>query len=276
MIDDHIDENPQEDGSCSEIGCNISKVEELRTSYRVKHNEYKSSAGDLYDESQREYYESRLVKVKKYILLGKQLKKQMKEKEAKLETHIENAEKNSQKRSSNFFINEISKLSKGLRTVFNFMHSEDLTDDQISKLKNELPDNLKQVENISKLIKDLLNRNKVCDKDMEDSITKITNDYDFLCASKDNFIKFINDEAAVRELSKKKLFNEGKLRINLPKFGGHESKLDIYSFQSEFIKLHESTTPKRLMLDMLKNNYLHIVFSNEREPSSEIQTSGSK
>lgn len=51
-------------------------------------------------------------------------------------------------------------------------------------------------------------------------------------------------------------FNESKLKIHLPKFSGYESKLDIYTFQSEFMKVYERTIPKRVLPDLLKNNLL--------------------
>ena len=33
-------------------------------------------------------------------------------------------------------------------------------------------------------------------------------------------------------------------------------KMDIYTFQSAFLKIHQRTTPKRMMADVLKNNFL--------------------
>ena len=32
--------------------------------------------------------------------------------------------------------------------------------------------------------------------------------------------------------------------------------MDIYTFQSAFLKIHQRTTPKRMMADVLKNNFL--------------------
>ena len=46
------------------------------------------------------------------------------------------------------------------------------------------------------------------------------------------------------------------MKINLPKFNGYDSKLDIYTFQTEFLKVYERTTPKRMLSDVLKNNLL--------------------
>ena len=58
--------------------------------------------------------------------------------------------------------------------------------------------------------------------------------------------------------------NLPKFKINLPKFSDYELKLDIYSFQSEFWKTYELTTPKRyeltkskrMMQNLLKKNML--------------------
>ena len=46
------------------------------------------------------------------------------------------------------------------------------------------------------------------------------------------------------------------LNINLSKFGGYDSEMDIYTFQYEFEKLHLRTTPKKMLSDLLKYNYL--------------------
>ena len=39
-------------------------------------------------------------------------------------------------------------------------------------------------------------------------------------------------------------------------FSDYESELDIYSFKSEFLKIHEWATPNRMMPDLVKNNLL--------------------
>ena len=73
---------------------------------------------------------------------------------------------------------------------------------------------------------------------------------------KDVYQQTIKDEVAKQEISKLELFNESKLKINLSKFSGYDSKLDVYTFQSEFIKIYKQTTPKKIMSDVLKNNHL--------------------
>ena len=44
--------------------------------------------------------------------------------------------------------------------------------------------------------------------------------------------------------------------IKLERFKGNKSKIDIYTFQSEFEKCHQKNVRKKLLPDYLKNNYL--------------------
>jgi len=49
---------------------------------------------------------------------------------------------------------------------------------------------------------------------------------------------------------------ESSLKIKLSKLKGYSSSTDIYSFQNDFEKLHLRTTPKYLLRDLLRNNFL--------------------
>ena len=119
-----------------------------------------------------------------------------------------------------------------------------------------MPVNLKKQNDISQLIKELLHIAGAGDTDMDNNISRITKNYDQLCSSKETYINFINNEEKIRVLAKKELFNEGRLKINLSKFSGYKSELDLYTFQSEFMKLNARSTPKGLLADELMNNFL--------------------
>ena len=90
----------------------------------------------------------------------------------------------------------------------------------------------------------------------EDEVDEIMANYSNIGELKEEYVKGIKNEVKNREITKQKLLNELKLRINLPKFSGYESKLDIYLFQSEFLKIYEQKTPTRMMSDLLKNSLL--------------------
>ena len=84
-----------------------------------------------------------------------------------------------------------------------------------------------------------------------------------LCDLKDETMKtvseFTNELQEVmksRDLSEKKLKRAFDLKIDLPKFKGYDSVLDIYTFRAEFEKLIEPVVQRKLWPDYLKRNYL--------------------
>ena len=90
---------------------------------------------------------------------------------------------------------------------------------------------------------------------LENGINDIMDMYRKINKFKESYSHCIDNEMRKREI-KQELFNEVKLRINLPRFSGYESKIDIYTFQSEFLEGYKRTTPTRMMPDILKNNLL--------------------
>ena len=58
------------------------------------------------------------------------------------------------------------------------------------------------------------------------------------------------------DIYKHNLFTASKLNIRLEKFSGSGDNFDYYTFKSNFNKLHERSTPKHLLPDLLNNNYL--------------------
>ena len=91
---------------------------------------------------------------------------------------------------------------------------------------------------------------------MENGINDIMDMYRKINQLKESYSHCIDNEMRKRKITKQELFNEAKRRINLPKFSGYETKVDIYTFQSEFLKGHKRTTPTRMMPDILENNLL--------------------
>ena len=63
-------------------------------------------------------------------------------------------------------------------------------------------------------------------------------------------------EISKRELEKQSKFNSLSLNIKLSKFRGYNSHVDIFTFQRDFEKLYLKSTPKSMLSDLLKNNFL--------------------
>ena len=112
---------------------------------------------------------------------------------------------------------------------------------------------LQQLDNLSQKMQNLL---KCANSVIKDQIEDIVGSYNPIKKLKDVYQQTIKDEVAKREISKLELFNESKLKINLSKFSGYNSKLNVYTFQGDFIKIYKRTTTKRTMSDVLKNDHL--------------------
>ena len=57
-------------------------------------------------------------------------------------------------------------------------------------------------------------------------------------------------------MEKQSKFNNLSLNIKLSKFRGYNSPVDIFTFQRDFEKLYLKSTPKSMLSDLLKNNFL--------------------
>ena len=70
------------------------------------------------------------------------------------------------------------------------------------------------------------------------------------------FAKSLDEEIENQEIDKTRRFNKAQLNIKLDRFGGYDSNTDFYTFKTSFEKLHLQSTPRKLLPDLLKNNYL--------------------
>ena len=248
-IADYIDENEFEDAtSISEIEGKISKKEQLRTSYRKKHKELKLMLGPKYGEVYKKDHDKKLSSVKEYIKKANHLKKEIIKHKSKADIRLEA----STIRSKVFLFEEVETTNKSLYGKFS-VNITDMNDDEISDRKIELPKQVQKLENLSKMVHDIL---ECSERAMENRINDIMDMYRKINKLKESYSHCINDEMRKREITKQQLFSESKLRINLPTFSGYESKVDIYTFQSEFRKVHKRTTPTRMIPDDLKTNLL--------------------
>ena len=129
-----------------------------------------------------------------------------------------------------------------------------LSDDDVSKRRTDLAQDSKDVNLLAASVKDLI------DYATDDASIKIVKDqkhkYEKLLSIRDLYETRLLAEVKSRELDEKKAFNKSKLNIKLPKFKGYESSQDIYTFKSNFEKIHLKETPRDMLPDILKNNFL--------------------
>ena len=102
----------------------------------------------------------------------------------------------------------------------------------------------------------MLSLTQAWDLEQEEAIRKLTADCQHLITQKNKYCTFIKEECGRRELSKEESFKTSNLNIILQKFRGYESSADICTFRSEFEKVYSRSTPRRILPDVLKNNFL--------------------
>ena len=75
-------------------------------------------------------------------------------------------------------------------------------------------------------------------------------------AKKESFAMAVRNEVSARDLSDEKIKNALGLKIQLPKFKGYDSVMDVYTFKTQFEKCVVPYVQKKLLPDTLKLNYL--------------------
>ena len=142
-------------------------------------------------------------------------------------------------------------LSSKCRTDVSDMADSALLDAQkdLVKLDSELTDVLDWVTELVKAVPP----NYHGADDVVRQVNESKNDLKF---EKSAYQDLVNAEINKRDLTEEKMKNASLLGITLPKFKGYHSKLDYYSFKSEFEKLIVPRVQAKLLPDYLKNNYL--------------------
>ena len=248
-IDDFIEENPLQLiwSSIEDIDDCVERVEKLRTTYRNLHKGLKDDLGDSYEEKFSKVYERRIADIKIYFKEAKSKRAELRVKEL----GKKDIEENTKSRSIEFLVEEIYRTVSELEREF----SENLTEidnDEVIKRKNSHSETQRKVESLAIKFKELL---KIPSSKIE-NIEEMKEEYRRLLEMKQTYTDNLHQELTVREIEKKASFNSAEINIKLPVFKGYNSELDIYTFQTTFEKLYSESTPKSLLADLLKNNFL--------------------
>ena len=251
-ITDHIDENPVQDlcDSIEDLDVSVNKMEELRSRYRGKHKELQFSIGDDYEPKIVKSYERMMTVMKTYIKDAKEAKRKIR----KGEDDSKKEEKEMKEESINFLITDVRRSITDLTSEFK-KDMNDVEDQELQRRKSDLAENMKRLENVSEKCKEIImfpskNEDVIC------GMKDVRERYENLLSLRDIYVDQLKKEISERELDKHDLFNEAHLNIKIAKFTGYESQTDVYTFQCDFEKLYLRTTPKRMLPDLLKNNFL--------------------
>ena len=105
-------------------------------------------------------------------------------------------------------------------------------------------------------LSDLTKLASVCGDEREEMLDEPQKDKNEMLKARNEYTKQLFFIVHDRELTEEKLKHTSGMDINLSVFSGYESKMDIFTFRSEFEKLIQPTTLKRYWVDILKKKYL--------------------
>ena len=133
---------------------------------------------------------------------------------------------------------------------------DSVSDYQVLELKKNLGSLDIELREIFQKISEFSKIASQCGDEKDKMLMIPLNHQEKTLAARNAFAKTLHSVFTERDISEEKLKHASVLTIDLPKFKGYDSKLDIYTFKSEFEKLVQPTTLKRLWVEVLKKNYL--------------------
>ncbi|XP_066923000.1 uncharacterized protein [Clytia hemisphaerica] len=244
-VADTIDENPVEPGA--DYKDVIERLIELRKSIR-------SNEQTLVTETPDPILTTTILEtlnvMKNYIKDATRSKRHFQMVQAKQESDaVDRKEK-----SLLFSIKDSKNSIEELITQFS-RQPKDCSNEELMDMKSNLSSHINLVNETSKRLESISSA-ETNNETTTEAIQHLLERYDHLTLSKSVYIRDLNKEIDDRQVYKQKLFSESNLNIKLEKFSGYSDGIDIYTFKSKFEKLHLKTTPKHLLADLLKNNYL--------------------
>ena len=175
---------------------------------------------------------------------------------SRLEQETRSAFIREQKFHANVLKKEIEVRCTSIKTSCDHTVLSDMTDHQIlERYKNmtsldcEMREIFDKVTSYSKIA-------ALCDEERDDMLKSPLEFQEKALNARNTYAKALYTIYKERDISEDKLKSASEINIELSKFKGYESKLDIFSFKSEFEKLVQPKILKRYWVDTLKNNYL--------------------
>ena len=247
-IEDVIDESPVDSDSIEEVGVTVSKLQEQRTSLRRYEILLKSETVSNPDLPAR--IASSMMKIKDYIKCSKDRKQKL-DLLQKKQLHEEAFCK---ERSMLFVISDLRRSIADLINDFR-INLDMLTDIELMQLKTDLSSKLELIGKAANKYENIL-QTPLKEHEVLIEVKEVGEQYELMMKMKAMYISKLDTLLHSRDVYRQKLFSESKLNIRLEKFSGYTDTIDFYTFKSDFNKVHERSTPKHLLPDLLKNNYL--------------------
>ena len=248
-INDFVDENVIDGNYADTIAENITRIEQFRTQLRRIAVEFQSIDLEEYQKFNDDITRT-FDTIKNYIKSANDYKLKLKIRDTKLI-----ADASTREERSLIFVVEDTQHRIAELEHFYTRDIKKASDQSLLQWQKDISNASNQFEMISQKYQEIL-KSPINNADLMLNVKEIGKKYSQLVLSKCKFQDEIEDAIASREIEKRQHFNESKLNIKIDKFSGYDSAKDIYTFQEEFEKVYNHTTPNNLLPDLLKNNFL--------------------
>lgn len=247
---DMMEEIPINDLSPEDSNVIITKLEQIRSSIRKKEVIIKRRKEEL-DEDVRISVNQAIMSIKEFItgIYDRKSKANLSQ------TKIKDNEAAQIERKINFRLDCINRDIEKLEITFDCAMDK-AESSELLLLRKNLSSNVHQrFDKITESYTECLD-SPIKSAETLIMIRKTGQRYVDLDEKKQAYVLNLTKEISKRELDKHSEFNKSKLNIKLEKFSGYDSNTDFYTFRTNFEKMHLSSTPKELLPDLLRNNYL--------------------
>ena len=240
------------------------RFEQLLDSYFGLLSRAKVAYSDDYDAECKEIFAKTVTKIRNQIKLGKDLvselnasqKRQLVIDQEKREKRAAETLKKEQMAVALVISQEIEARSTTIIEKCDWLKLDDFDDYKILECsKNQVAIDTECREVLSKFSEFSKIVSVHCGDDDEMVIKTCKTKQNALTA-RNHYAQKLHDIMSKRDISEEKLKKSSSIPMELSKFNGYDSKLDIYSFRSEFEKLVHQSLQKIYWLDALKNTYL--------------------
>ena len=218
--------------------------------------EFEATFGTIFDDT--------IVRIREKIDDGKKavakIESDLEESTAKMKAdHEEEVQKQfiiEQKFQASVLLSEIKNRCDTLIKKCGITDLADLTDHQIFQLQKNMGTVDSEMREIFGKVTAFSKIASTCGDEKADLLKEPEDLQSKALKTRNEYAQKLYSVVTSRDISEEKLKNLSGLTIELPKFQGYDSKMDIYTFRSEFEKLIQPKHQNRFWIDILKKNYL--------------------
>ena len=242
-----------------EVENNLFVVNDLLNKLVDLHKKLETSFGNDYAKEFQDEFDAKKKKLTEQITCGKRKIKDLKHQEVGVLIDKEKAEEkknyDDKVTLSDHILDDIETRSQMLAKTFD-LNFDDLTDEKVEERKKNWFQVEKDFNKILDKITELVKETPTAYEDASGVIASAKKTRDKLQALKVKYLEDLDAEVLKRDIGDNKKQSRAILKIQLPKFRGYDSSVDIYTFKSDFEKLIAPEIQRKHQAEYLKKQYL--------------------